>query len=102
MRSIAIVQTDDRNVNQLQQNLKQALDPFLKAALLQGYILSDVALSSGDNIIRHGLDRKLQGYITVLANAAATIYDKQSENTSPETTLILNASAPVTVSLYVF
>lgn len=102
MRSIGLVQTDDRKVNQLQQNLKQALDPLLQNPLLNGYIISDIDLATGDNIISHGLNRPLQGWVQVLADAGVTLYDKQSENTTPSSTLVLNSSGAATVSLYVF
>jgi len=59
-------------------------------------------LKSGANIISHLLGRKLVGYLVILNSAAATFYDGQRTNQRPDLTLILNASAPTTVSLYVF
>lgn len=102
MKSIALVQTQDRNVNQLQQNLKQALDPLLQNPLLNGYVISDIELDTGDNTISHGLNRPLQGWIQVLADAGVTLYDKQSDNTTPSSTLVINSSGAAIVSLYVF
>lgn len=102
MRSIALVQTDDRKVNQLQQNLKQALDPLLQNPLVNGYVIANTNLVSGDNTISHGLNRPLQGWFPVLIDAAVAIYDNQSSNTTPSTTLILNSSGTATISLYVF
>lgn len=102
MRSIALVQTDDRNVNQLQQNLKQAVDPLLQSPLLNGYIIPNITLISGDNTIEHGLNRPLQGWFRVLDTAGPVLYDKQASNTTPSTTLVLNSSGAATISLYVF
>jgi hypothetical protein len=102
MKSIALVQTDDRKANQFQQNLKQAVDPLLQNPLLNGYIISGVTLASGDNTISHGLNRPLQGWVQVLLSAGVTLYDKQAENTTPSTTLIINSSGAATLSLYVF
>lgn len=42
------------------------------------------------------------GWRIVRINGSATIYDQQSQNTTPDLTLILNSSASVIVSLEVF
>lgn len=102
MRSVSLVQTEDRNVNQLQQNILQALRPLLQNPLLNGEFIESVSLVTGDNTILHGLDRKVQGYLVVLKSAAVTIYDKQDTNNTPNLTLILNSSGTATVTLYVF
>jgi hypothetical protein len=102
MRSVGLVQTDDRNTNQLQQNIMQALRPILQNPLVNGYILSGIVLASGDNTIFHKLSRDIQGYIPILKSAAVDIYDKQSSNDNKSTTLILNSSGAATISIYVF
>ena len=63
MISIALVQTTDRNVNQLQSNIKQALQPLLINPLLVGITLSNVSLASGANTIIHKLGRTMQGWM---------------------------------------
>lgn len=102
MRSIALVQTEDRNVNQLQQNITQALNPMLKNPLLNGYILTEISLAAGANIIEHGLGRPLIGWFLVRRRANESVYDTQDSNTSPSTTLQLTASGAVVVDIYVF
>lgn len=79
-----------------------ALNPVLANPLLGGKTLQNIALATGDNIVNHGLGAPLQGWFIVLRNSAAVIYDKQSTNPRPQLTLILNASAGATVSIYVF
>jgi hypothetical protein len=101
-QTIAQVQTDDRNTNQFQSNVTSVLNPILGNPLLYGSLLTSVALASGDNTINTGLNRKLQGWFLVRQRAAASIYDKQDSNTTPQLTLVLNASTAVTVDLYVF
>jgi hypothetical protein len=93
--------------NKLPYNLmltqwSQQLNPVLGAPLAKASLLSDITLTSGANVINHKLGAKLQGYIVVLNSASATFFDNQSTNPSPQTTLILNASAPTVVSLLVF
>jgi hypothetical protein len=78
------------------------LNPLLANPLVSGRLMKHVSLLAGDNSISHGLGRNLQGYLVVLQGAASTIYDKQATNQMPQLTLVLNASAPVIVSLYVF
>lgn len=78
------------------------LNALLGNPIVNGSILTQQVLKAGTNIISHKLGRKLQGYIVILNSAAATFYDEQSSNQSPQLTLVLVASAPTTVSLYVF
>jgi hypothetical protein len=86
----------------LQTNWASNINPVLTNPLVNGIILSNVKLVTGDNAINHKLGRKLQGWFTVLSNAAVSLYDKQSTNKQSNLTLILNSSGPATVSLYVF
>ncbi len=78
------------------------LNPLLANPLMGGTLLQGVSLVTGANTINHGLGEKLQGYVVVLNSAAATFYDSQRTNQRPDLTLILNASAPTIISLYVF
>lgn len=79
-----------------------ALNPVIANPLMAGRLISNVVLTTGVNTINHGLQRNLVGYIVTLKNANITIYDSQSTNQKSNLFLILNASAPATVSLYVF
>lgn len=102
MAAFQLVQTDDRNVNQLQQSIAQALKPLLSNPATQGLLLPGVSLSSGSTTVNHGLNAKLQGWIIVGQSGLATVYDQQAENTNADKTLALVSSAAVTVTLYVF
>lgn len=79
-----------------------ALNPLLANPLSAGILLESMTLTSGANVINHGLQRKLLGYIVVLNSDNATFYDSQLINQRPDLTLILNASAPAVVTIYVF
>lgn len=102
MRSFNKVQTTDRIVNQLQDNIGNALNPILKNPQVDGYILSKVSLVSGANTINHGLDRPLLGWFIVRQRALAQIYDAQDSNTTPTKTLVLYSNVSVVVDIYVF
>jgi hypothetical protein len=89
-------------LEQLQSRWKSEIDPVLANLLVQGRILQNVPLVTGDNTINHGLGRKLIGWVLVDKSATADIYSKQSTNPSPQLSLILSSPAPATVSLWVF
>jgi hypothetical protein len=67
--------------------------------LMQGLLLKNIALNIGDNVINHLLGRMMQGWILTDQSAGATIYRSQPLN---DKTLTLNASAGLTISLWVF
>lgn len=98
MPTLPQVQTESREVNQLQQNIAQVLNPISRNPITQGSLLTGQDLVTGSNSINTGLNRMLQGWIVVDIDAAATIYSTASDNK----TLTLNSSAPCTVTLYVF
>ena len=94
--------TLDRTVNQLQQNVRQVLDPIASNPITSGNLMTGVVLATGNNTIKHGLNRPLQGWIICGQNAAASFYDLQATNQDTSQYLILNSSAAVTVSIYCF
>lgn len=100
--TIPLVQTTDRLINQLQQNITQAVNPVIANPLVKGVTLNRVKLVSGSNDVAHTLGRTLQGWMIVRQRASATIYDTQDANKSADKTLVLVTSADVTVDLYVY
>jgi len=100
--TIPYQQTDSRQVNQFQQALKQALQPLTSQPQSEGIILTQVALVAGTNTIPTMINRKLQGWSLVRVRAASTVYDTQDSNPNPFQTLVLVASAPVVVDIFVF
>lgn len=101
-KSIANVQTLDRNTNQLQQNLQQALNPIIKNPQNNARLIPNVALSVGSNTINTGLNASLNGYSIVMKSGPANIHDNQANNPNPSKTLILVSDTAVTVSISVF
>lgn len=100
--SLPVYQTDDKNLQMLQNQWKSRLDPLLSRQQNQSNILQSVSLVVGDNSISHGLGKKLSGWSLTRIRAASVIYDKQDSNKTPELTLDLNSSAAVVVDLEVF
>lgn len=102
-RAIALVQTSDRNLNQIQRNFLDGLQPILQSPLVNGTLLSGIELISGQtNIVNHGLNRKLLGWVLTRVRAQSTVWDDQDLNPDPDKTLLLQCSTNVTVDLYVF
>jgi hypothetical protein len=102
MPKLQRIQTADRVINMIQDNISNIIDPLSSKELLQGQILTKIALTTGTNNIAHKLDRRLLGWFIVRQRASATVYDTQDTNPSPDIFLRLVASANVTVDLYVF
>lgn len=102
MPTLPQFQSNDKDFQLMQNAWASAINPIINNPTNQGIILPNVILASGDNTINHLLGRNLQGWVVIRKSAAADIYDKQSTNQMPNLTLVLNASAPVTVSLEVF
>jgi len=94
------INTNDRELKLIQSNIDSAINSVIRAQILDGVLLESVALVTGANKIEHKLDRKYVGYIVVRNNSTATVYDSSSIETDVYVTL--TASAPTTVSLWVF
>ena len=93
---------NQNDLSLLQTTWARLIEPVISRAQNNSTILEDVELESGDNIIKHTLNRKLQGWRIVRIRAAAMIYDKQDDNANPTVNLVLNSSAAVTIDLEVF
>lgn len=86
----------------MQNRWASQLNPLLQLPQLKGEVLQSVSLQTGANIINHLLGRKLQGWQIVRQRSAASLYDTQDSNPSPQVTLYLTSSAPVVVDILVF
>lgn len=100
--ALPIFNSDNTILSLLQTNWATQINPVLANPVINGFILKEVQLSSGTNVVNHKLGRKLQGWFIVRQRASATIYDTQDSNSNPSLTLFLTASANVTVDIYVF
>lgn len=93
--------SEDQELNRVQEQIEQVLNPLASIALLDGALLENVDLvTATDKNIEHKLSRKYSGYIIVKRSAACDIFDKQSQDDTKF--LTLNSSADVTVSIWVF
>lgn len=88
------------SVSQLQERLQEYLVPFNANPLVDGVLLSNIALSTAPKQIEHKLRRAPLGWLVVRTNAAESVHESSTELSTAY--LTLTASGPVTVSLWVF
>lgn len=100
--NLPILQDANKNLVMLETRWASILNPVIANPLNSSIILKNITLSAGSNTVSTTLGRNLQGYIVIGQNAASDIYDSQSTNPTPSTTLLLNSSAACTVNLLVF
>jgi len=87
---------------QLQPKWAAAINPVLANPIVNGLMLSNVALTTGTNSINHKLGRNLQGWFIVGINGPAQIYDTQASNQMPQLTLNLTSDSDVICNIWVF
>lgn len=92
-------QSPDRIFQMLQSQWAAIINPVLSNPASNPRILPNVVLTSGVNIINTGLGQMQQGWIITDRDGTATVYRSQPFN---DKTLVLTASAAVTISLEVF
>lgn len=104
MGAISQVNSNNREISQLQSNIVPPLNGLLANPITQGVILYSVPLTiTVDNYINHGLGRPYVGFIiTRLYAPGAVIFESATVNSLPGLQIILKTTATVTADLYVF
>lgn len=80
-------------------HLGSALANVQRSVVVDGNLLEGVALSTTDTEVHHGLGRKPRGWVVVDQDADARVWRSVASTSS---TLTLQASASVTINLWVF
>jgi hypothetical protein len=99
MAALTQFQSSDRVLQMMQSSWASSINPVLSKEIVQGTLLQNVALVTGNNVVNHLLGRKQVGWMIADQNAAASIYRSAALN---DLTLTLNSSAPCVISLWVF
>lgn len=94
--------TGDQKLDRWQDGVIATVNQLVSIPMLDQNTLTGVSVVSGTNVIPHGLNRKLIGYLIVGNNAAVTFYDSQSSNSTPAQTLQLIASGTAIINIIVF
>lgn len=91
------------DVQNVSRAVNDVLEPLQLIPLIQGELLTDITITSGTPLeVSHQLGRRIQGWAVVRQNAQADIWDTPGSASAEKTRITLNASATVTVSLWVF
>lgn len=98
MKPFRKIRTDDRELDAVQSNVAASLTPISKVTFLDGAAVIGVELTTGVNRVGHNLKRNVTGWWITRQYAAADIFETGSSNL----TLDLDASADVTVDLWVY
>jgi len=96
--------TNTPDVQRVENSLVNTFQSIITNPLLNSPTLKKaVVLTSGvDNVVDHGLNRSVTGWIIVDKNASADIYQSTTENTMPTTSIMLNTTNTVTVTILFF
>lgn len=93
------VQTTDKDLNMLQENIKEFLDALIKNPLLSANVLRAVPLASGTNQVQHGLGRNYQSVFVGMSSTTPTLTIGTSAD--PTKFVAVTASAPCAVDMLV-
>jgi hypothetical protein len=87
-----------RDLDRVQRNVSDFTRQVAEKEIVDGRHIADVVLASGNNTITHKLGRKPVGWLVARKTAAADIYEVSADADR----LVLNASAGVTITLWIY
>jgi hypothetical protein len=91
------------HLTQVQDNVDLSISQIQGSPFVNGsFVVVTLSAAGSDNLINHGLDRNIQGWVVVNKNANADVWESSTVNNFPSKQIILKASATVTVKLYFF
>jgi hypothetical protein len=99
---LPILFSEDTVLQLLQSKWSSIINVILDNPSNQASLIQNVSLINGTTTINHFLGRKLKGWRVVGISAAATIYDAQAINQTPQLTLKLVSNAACIIQLEVF
>jgi hypothetical protein len=91
------VNTNDQNLQLIQDNISAAIQPIDTAPLTRGNLLTNLPLTSGSNSIAHKLGKVPTRWVITDIDAAVTVYRSSWDNAY----INLTASGACTISLWV-
>lgn len=91
-----------RIINSLQTNIENSVGSMTVKTQNDSLIINNISLTTGANLVSHGLGKNLVGWKLVRIRGDARVWDDQDNNASPNLTLKLQSSANVVVDLEVF
>lgn len=92
------IRSTNSDITRLQDAVAEPIRQITSKSILDGVVVSDVSLASGNTTFNHKLGRKPIGYLVIKRSGAADIYDSDLTITS----ITVNSSAAITASFWVF
>lgn len=102
MKAIALVQTQNSDINQLQQNIGQSVNPLIGNPVTSGNLVKGISLNVGNNLINHGLGYAITGYFIASSTGISVFADNIQNNPSPAQSFTLYSSVATTANIYCF
>ena len=103
MKIFQRIYTQDPLQQRLQDSIANSFSVLEKLPQLDSTIVENVALiAGGDNDVVHRLNRPIVGWQIIRINAAATVYESDTENTQPSAVVLLKTTVNCTVSILFF
>lgn len=102
LKKLITFYTKNEEINRIVNNFDNAISPVLSNPFLDYSLITNVSLTTGDNLVDHKLSRAPVGWVVVRKRSSANLYDKQDTNTTPTKTYVINSDAAVTVDIYFF
>lgn len=97
-KQVAGVPTEE--IVDLQKRLQEFFVPIVNNPLLDGVLLTNVAVNTSPTKVEHKLRRDIQGWIVVRNNTNCTIWEPSRD--LPGAFLTLQSSSATTIDLWVF
>lgn len=98
---LKLIRSSNPDIAHLQDSISTVIDAFSSKQIIDGTLIENITLTISTPLtINHGLGYAPRGWIVCKKNAGADVWETAS--TIPSKTLILNASATVTISIWVF
>lgn len=95
--------TEDGDLRQVQDAVGAVFRSLSSKEIIDGQLISGLRITVGTALsVEHKLGRAITGWAVIGLGANAVVWDSQATNKTPARTLILNASASVTINLWVF
>lgn len=98
MKIFRRIQTADKDLMSVQNNVEQTLNPVVKLALLNGTMIKGVGLTGTAQKIGHNLTRQPIGWFLMDVDQPVDVY-RVGWNT---TTITLQSTGACTVSIWIF
>jgi len=86
----------------VQDSVNESIQALTRIPILESNLVTGVALTTAATAVEHGLGRKPLGFIVVDNTVDCRVWRSPTESLSPNSTIMLLASAITTVSLLVF